>query len=372
MTSVLCLHPIKMVQVVNIYTKKEVPMKLKKISFAVSTALLAAGLMVTTQAASAKGRLVVYCSGTNALCEAQTKAFGEKYDVNVSFIRNGSGSTFAKIEAEKNNPQADVWYAGTLDPQSQAAELGLLQGYRSPNVDQIVEKFQDPAKVKGNHTSAIYMGILGFGVNTERLKKLGITEVPKCWSDLTDQRLKGEVQIADPQSSGTAYTAIATFVQLWGEDKAFDYFKQIHPNISQYTKSGITPSRNAARGETTIGIGFLHDYAVEKLQGAPIELIVPCEGTGYELGGLSILKGARNLDNAKLFVDWALSKEGQELMWKKGESHQILLNTKAEQSPTAFDPQKLNLINYDFEKYGSSDERKRLIDKWVSEVKLAK
>ncbi len=172
-------------------------MKFKKLSFAISSALLATGLLASQ--AYAKGRLVVYCSATNEMCEAEIKAFGEKYDVKTSFIRNGSGSTFAKIEAEKNNPQADVWYGGTFDPQSQAGELGLLQPYRSPNVDQIVPRFQDPAKVKGNYTSAIYMGILGFGVNTERLKKLGINEVPKCWKDLTDPRLKGEIQIADPQ-----------------------------------------------------------------------------------------------------------------------------------------------------------------------------
>ncbi len=345
-------------------------MKLKKISFTISTALLGAGLMFSAQA-EAKGRLVVYCSATNEMCEAVTKSFETKFDVKTSFIRNGSGSTFAKVEAEKNNPQADVWYGGTFDPQAQAAELGLLQAYRSPNVDQVVERFQDPAKVKGNYVSAIYMGILGFGVNTERLKKLGINEVPKCWKDLTDPRLKGEIQVADPQSSGTAYTAIATFVQLWGDQAAFDYFKQLHPNVSQYTKSGVTPSRNTARGETTVGIGFLHDYAVEKKNGAPIEMIVPCEGTGYELGGLSIIKGARNLDNAKLFVDYVLSKEGQEVAWKKGESHQTLTNTTAEQSPTAFDPSKLNLINYDFEKYGAAEERKRLIEKWVQDVKLA-
>lgn len=321
--------------------------------------------------AYAAGRLVVYCSATNIMCETETRAFAKKYDVKTSFIRNGSGSTFAKIDAEKNNPQADVWYGGTFDPQSQAGELGLLEAYQSPHLAEIIERFRDPGKVKGNYSSAIYMGILGFGVNTERLKKLGIKEVPKCWDDLLDPRLKGEVQIADPQSSGTAYTAIATFAQLWGEDKAFQYFKQLHPNVSQYTKSGVTPSRNAARGETTVGIGFLHDYALEKEKGAPLELVVPCEGTGYELGGVSIIKGARNLDNAKLFVDWALSKEGQELAWKKGQSLQILTNTTAEQSPMAADPKTLNLINYDFEKYGSGDERKRLITKWVEEVKLA-
>lgn len=345
-------------------------MKLTALSCLITSALFTT--LFSSSNAYAAGRLVVYCSATNIMCETQTKAFGEKYNVRTSFIRNGSGSTFAKIEAEKNNPQADVWYGGTLDPHSQAGELGLLQAYRSPMVDQIVPQFQDPAKVKGNLSSVTYMGILGFGVNTERLKKLGIEKLPQCWKDLTDPRLKQEIQIADPQSSGTAYTAIATFTQLWGEEQAFDYFRQLHPNISQYTKSGITPSRSAARGEATIGIGFLHDYALEKEKGAPLELVVPCEGTGYELGGVSILKGARNLENAKLFVDFVLSKEGQELAWKKGEAHQILVNTTAEQSPNAFDPLQLNLINYNFEKFGAADERKRLIEKWVNEVKLAK
>ncbi|OOS00823.1 hypothetical protein B0187_00560 [Haemophilus paracuniculus] len=346
-------------------------MKLNKNKLALTLSALLFGATLT-QTVNAEGRLVVYCSATNQFCEQETQAFGKKYDVKVSFIRNGSGSTLAKVEAEKNNPQADVWYGGTLDPQSQAGEMGLLEAYQSPNLSQIVEKFRDPAKLKGNYSSAIYMGILGYGVNMERLKKLGIEKVPTSWADLLDPRLKGEIQIADPQSSGTAYTAIATFVQLWGEEKAFDYFKKLHQNVSQYTKSGIAPSRNAARGETAIGIGFLHDYAVEKKNGAPLEMVVPSEGTGYELGGVSILKGARNLDNAKLFVDWALSKEAQELSWQKGEAFQVLTNTTAEPSPYSLNPKDLKLIDYDFAKYGSSDERKRLIEKWVAEVKLAK
>ncbi len=336
---------------------------------AVALALLGA---VLSSNALAKGRLTVYCSATNAMCENAVKSFGEKYNVKTSFIRNGSGSTFAKVKAEASNPQADVWYGGTFDPQSQAGEEGLLEPYKSKHIDEIMEKFRDPGKLKGNYSSAIYMGILGFGVNLDRLEKLGIKEVPKCWSDLLKPEFKQEIQVADPQSSGTAYTAIATFVQLWGEDAAFKYFGKLHPNISQYTKSGVTPSRNAARGETLVGIGFLHDYMLEKSKGANLKLVVPCEGTGYELGGVSILKGARNLDNAKLFVDWALSKEGQESAWQKGQSLQILTNTTAKQHPSAPNPDELKLIDYDFEKYGSKDERKRLIEKWVNDVKLAK
>ena len=87
--------------------------------------------------------------------------------------------------------------------------------------------------------------------------------MPKCWKDLTKPEYKGEIQIADPQSSGTAYTAPAT-LRSCGEDQAFDYLKQLNANVSQYTKSGIAPARNAARGETAIGIGFLHDYSLEK------------------------------------------------------------------------------------------------------------
>lgn len=337
----------------------------------VLSSLVAAGVALATLsgAAQAKGRLVVYCSATNEMCETETKAFGEKYDVKTSFIRNGSGSTLAKVDAEKKNPQADVWYGGTLDPQSQAGEMDLLEPYKSANLAQIMPKFQDPAKRKGNYSSAVYIGILGFGVNTQRLKEKNLP-VPKCWKDLTNPIYKGEIQVADPQSSGTAYTALATFTQLWGEDQAFDYLKKLNGNISQYTKSGIAPARNAARGETAIGIGFLHDYSLEKENGAPLELISPCEGTGYEIGGVSILKGARNMDNAKLFVDWVLSKEAQELSWKKGKSYQILTNTTAESSPLSLKLDDLKLINYDMDKYGATDMRKALINKWVSEVKM--
>ncbi|PWC14455.1 ABC transporter substrate-binding protein [Brenneria corticis] len=337
------------------------------------TSLIAAGLTLAAAATSAQaaGRLVIYCSATNAFCEEEAKAFGAKYDVRTSFIRNSSGSTLAKVEAEKRNPQADVWYGGTLDPQSQAGEMDLLEPYLSPNLQHILPQFRDPAKRKGNYSSAVYVGILGFGVNTNRLKEKNLP-VPQCWKDLTDPVYKGEIQVADPQSSGTAYTALATFSQLWGEAQAFDYLKKLNANVSQYTKSGIAPARNAARGETAIGIGFLHDYSLEKEKGAPLTLVSPCEGTGYEIGGVSILKGARNLDNAKLFVDWALSKEAQELSWKKGQSYQILTNTTAETSPLSLKLQDLKLINYDMDKYGAADVRKELISKWVNEVKMGK
>ena len=109
-------------------------------------------------------------------------------------------------------------------------------------------------------------------MNTERLAKLGVKEVPKCWKDLTDPRLKGEVQICRPSKCGYRLHSIGNFRSIMGRKEAFDFLKALHPNVSQYTKSGITPSRNSARGEATIGVGFLHDYALEKTQWCAVRI----------------------------------------------------------------------------------------------------
>ena len=319
------------------------------------------------QTSQAAGRLVIYCSMQGDWCQLASERFGEKFDVKVSMTRNGSGSTYAKILAEKDNPKGDVWYGGTLDPHSQAGVNGLLESYASPSLVEIAEPYQNPASSKQNHSSGIYVGILGYSVNTDLLNEDGL-EMPKCWSDLTKPEFKGHIQVASPQSSGTAYTATATFVQLWGEDEAFDYFKKLHQNVGQYTKSGSAPGKNAARGETMIGIGFLHDHAKEKAKGFPLVLVAPCEGTGYEIGGLSIIKGARNMDNAKLFVDWALSKEGQEVA-AEVQAFQLPTNTTAAVPKEAIRLDSVNLIDYDFVTYGSEEKRKGLIDRWVKEIK---
>ncbi len=323
-----------------------------------------------TQAVQAEGRLTIYCSAQGDWCQKAAETFGKKYDVKVAMTRNGSGSTYAKILAEKENPRGDVWYGGTLDPHSQAGVNGLLESYKSPALDKIAEPYQNPAASKKNHSTGVYVGILGFSVNTDMLKDSGL-EMPKCWADLIKPEYKGMIQIASPQSSGTAYTALATFTQMWGEEKAFEYLKKLHANVGQYTKSGSAPGKNAARGETMIGIGFLHDHGKEKGKGFPLELVAPCEGTGYEIGGLSIMKGARNMDNAKKFVDWALSKEGMEVA-ATVQSFQVPTNIEAAIPAEAIKPEDVTLIDYDFVTYGGEETRKALISRWVEQVKPLK
>ncbi|MBN6077336.1 ABC transporter substrate-binding protein [Aggregatibacter actinomycetemcomitans] len=322
------------------------------------------------QQVQAEGRLTVYCTVQNKVCEKVTRDFGAKYHVETQFVHGGTETIFGKIKAEKDNPQADFWYGGTIEPHFQAGELGLLEAYRSPKQAEILPQFKTLMAEKGEFTSVAYMLVLGFGVNTQKLAQLGLP-TPQTWEDLLKPEYKGEIQLPDPRASGTTYTIMATLIQLWGEEKAFDYLKKLNENVSQYVKSNLVTA-NLSRGETAISIGFVHSYATEKEKGAPVEAVIPQGKTGYALGGASIIKGARNLDNAKLFMNYVLSKEVEEIPWREFGLYQIPTNVNAEASPKSVNPKTLQLLDFDFVKFGSGEEGKRLINKWLAEIKLAK
>lgn len=343
-------------------------MKIFKFKAILGMMVLAFCSMENVQAA---GKLTVYCSVQNSVCEDITNTFAEKYGVETKFIHGGTGTIFGRINAEKGNPQADVWYGGTIEPHFQAGQLGLLEKYRSPAQQDILPQFKSLTEsAKGDFTSIVYMLVLGFGINTEKLKALGVNP-PQKWHDLLDPRLKGEVQLPDPRSSGTTYTIIATLIQLWGEEKAFEFLKSLDQNISQYVKSSLVTA-NLSRGESAVTVGFVHSYATEKEKGAAVEAVLPQDGVGYALGGASILKNARNLDNAKLFMDWVLSKEVQELPWRKHGVYQTPTNRHAEVAPQSVKLDGIKPVEIDFDRFGASEEGKRLVDKWLAEVKLAR
>lgn len=330
----------------------------------VAGAALAAAIAAAPRPAAAQ--LTLYCSVLEEWCRMATQEFERKTGVKVTMTAKGSGETITQIRAEASNPRADVWWGGTGDPHLAAAEADLSQPYRSPMLDQLHPWAVKQWEQSGQKTVGIYAGALGFTYNTELLAKKKLPE-PKCWADIVKPAFKDEVQMSNPSSSGTAYTALATLIQLWGEDKAFDYLKQLHRNISQYTRSGPAPVRNAARGETTVGIIFLHDAVAEAAAGFPLKAVAPCEGTGYEIGSMSLIKGARNLDNARKWYDWALSAEAQNLA-KNAKSFQVPSNKTATPPPQAPKLDDIKLIDYDFKKYGTSAERKRVVARWEQEV----
>ncbi len=140
-------------------------------------------------------------------------------------------------------------------------------------------------------------------------------------------------------------------------------------NRKTETKSGSAPIKAAGLGENTIGIVFMHDAVAQTVAGFPIVTVAPCEGTGYEIGSMSIIAGARNMDEAKQFYDWALSADAQNLALEVN-AFQVPSNMGAKTSDKAPDLASIKLIDYDFKKYGSSDERKRLLEKWDNEVSV--
>ncbi|MQV69268.1 ABC transporter substrate-binding protein, partial [Sinorhizobium meliloti] len=311
-----------------------------------AAAALAAGATFFAFSARADGNLNLICSADVVICEQMKDAFEKKTDISVNMVRLSSGETYAKIRAEARNPKTDIWWAGTGDPHLQAASEGLTLEYKSPMLGELHEWAVKQAESAGYRTVGVYAGALGWGYNTEIFKQKNLKE-PKCWADLLDPSFKGEVQIANPNSSGTAYTALATLVQIMGEDEAFDYLKKLNANVSQYTKSGSAPVKAAARGETAIGIVFMHDAVAQTVEGFPVKSVAPCEGTGYEIGSMSIIKGTKNLDNAKKWYDWALSADVQSSM-KEAKSFQLPSNKTAKVPEEAPKFEDIKLIDYDF------------------------
>lgn len=337
-------------------------------AFALSSAALL-GLVSHSALAQGAGELVVYCSVQEEWCRPMVQGFERATGVKVSMTRKSSGETYAQIKAEAANPRGDIWWGGTGDPHLQAAEEGLTEPYKSPRLAELLPSALQQAEQSQFRTVGIYAGALGYSFNKEQIAKKKLPE-PKCWADLAKPEYKDEIQVADPNSSGTAYTMLATFVQLWGEDKAFTFMKAMHKNVNQYTKSGAAPSRAAATGETLIGITFLHDAVQQAVIGAPLTIVAPCEGTGYEVGSMSIIKGAKNLDNAKKWYDWALTPDAQKLAIA-AKSYQVPSNKNSLVPPESPKLDQIKLIDYDFAKYGSSAERSRLLKKWDAEVRNA-
>lgn len=333
----------------------------------VSRRWLYAGLLagVVSTGAGAQ-QLNVICSVQADWCTTMANEFQRETGIKVGLTLKGSGESMAQLAAEKANPKLDVWFGGTGDPHLQAAELDLTQQYRSPLLDQLQPWARRQAEQAGHKTVGLYLGALGLGYNSELLAKKRLS-APACWKDLARPEFAGDVQMANPNASGTAYTAIATLVQLFGEEEAFKLLAAMHKNISQYARQGVGPIKATARGENLVAVSFIHDVVTEAQAGFPVKSVAPCEGTGYEIGSLSIVKGARNLDNARKFVDWALSPKAQAL-GAQSKQFQIPSNVNSPVSPLSPKVAEIKLINYDFAKYGSAAERKRLLERWDREI----
>jgi len=332
-------------------------------------ALFAAVALSAPSPAKAEGSLTVYCSVLAEWCEIMRAEFERTTGVKVLMTVKSTGETFAQIRAEAGNPRADIWWGGTSDPHLEAAELGLTEEYRSPTLAKLHPWAIKQAQQSGFKTVGIYAGTLGLVWNTEQLAKRKLPE-PRCWADMLRPEYRDDVQMSHPGTSGTSYIIVATLVQIMGEDAAFAYLKKLHRNINQYPRSGAAPMRNTATGESTFSLTWMFAAVAEAAAGFPVKAVAPCEGTGYEIGSMSILKGGKNPENARKWYEFALSPAAQ-ATGVRAKSFQIPSNVDAPLPPGTPRLEEVKLIDYDFAKFGSSAERKRLLDRWEREVASA-
>ncbi len=329
--------------------------------------LITAATVLLSAAAAADGPLNVLCSPQIEWCRLMVATFEKETGIVVSVARKSSGESLAQIRAEAHNPVVDVWWGGTGDSHLQAAAEGLTTPYTPSSFNDLLGWATNMSEISGGRSVGVYAGAIGIGYNEDLLKARGLT-APKCWTDLADPSFRGHIQIADPNYSGTAYTALATIVQVFGENEAIKLLRAIGKNVITYPKSGRDPIIAAARGKTTIAVTFQHDMVAEAVAGYPIKIVTPCEGTGYEIGAVSIVKGARNPEAARKWVEFSLRPDIQSLAGT-ARAFQVPSHSKAVVPIEAPDLATIKLIDYDFKTFGSPAMRNHLLSRWSKEVK---
>jgi iron(III) transport system substrate-binding protein len=315
------------------------------------------------------GTLNVLCGAQEAWCLAMTSAFQKKTGITTKFVRLSAGEGLTRLVASKNNPEFDVWHGGPNDTYISARTQGVLDTYKSPTRNMLKSQHKDA----DGYWTGVYMGALAFCSNTNELKRLGL-RAPTSWNDLTSAKLKGNIMMAHPGTSGTAYTTLYSQVlRLGSEDAAIDYMKDLNKNVLSYTRSGAGPTGPLGRGEVAVGLVFSHDCTAAILRGNPLVVSFPKEGTGFEIGAVALVKGAKNSDAGKAYVDFTLSAEAQNLGPSSAESFQVLTNPNAKYDRRMVQLKKINLLDYDAEKAGLAAVRlKARFDKEVALASSAK
>lgn len=324
------------------------------------------GLLASAPIAARAQSLNVLCAPTAQWCEAIAAAFERDTGVKVGMARKSAGEILAQIKAESQNPKTDLWFGGSAETHLAAAEQGLLQAYTSPNMKDLHPWALKVHEQSGGQSVGVSSGAIALVINKEIAAKKGF-KLPEDWNDLLDPVFRNELQMPNPNSSGTAYTIVAGLIQLWNEDRAFDYLKKLHANINAYTRSGAAPLRAVSRGEAGAAISFNMETQADIEKGFPITFGYPKSGTSYEVASMSLIKGSRNQANAKKFYDWYLTGAAQDIGVAVGEFH-VPAHKSAKSDPRLPDMSKIKLVDYDFKKFGAVEMRKHILERWEREV----
>ncbi len=330
---------------------------------------LISSVLLTFSAVYAQTTLHMLTSFNPEEAQFYIKAFEEDTGIKVEFVRLSSGSALARVEAESNNPQSSIWFAGTNSSHIVAGKKGLLASYVSPLSVLIPDnpQFKD---LEQHHWIGIYAGFIAFATNENFLKQQNL-QPPKSWADLLKPEFKGKIAMAFPFSSGTAYTVLATLLQLGLDgtkprspesvEKGFAFAQKLDAQIGQYLESGSGCIALAGTREFPVCISFSHDIAAKGLsKGLPLVMTFPSEGTGSEIGGMALIKGGPETNTlGRLFYDWALSVRAQNLY---AHFFRVPLNAKAKVGEGVVQASDIKLV--DFDSNWAGENREKFIERW--------
>jgi len=276
-----------------------------------AAALPALGLIAADATAQAKTSLLVYTAIETDAMKLYKSAF-EKANPNIEirWVRDSTGVITAKLLSEKANPQADVVLGVAASSLALLAQEGMLQPYEPKGFKELTARYSDQKQPPSWVGMDVWGAVICF--NTVEAKKLNLPK-PETWKDLTKPVYKGKISMPHPASSGTGYLDVTAWLQMWGEAEGWKYMDALHENIAQYVHSGSKPCKQAGAGEFPIGISFEFRAHQVKRSGAPIELIFPKEGLGWDIEASGIIKNTKKLDAAKKLVDWMASKEANQI-----------------------------------------------------------
>lgn len=327
--------------------------------FATAAVAAAASLSLLSGAVLAKTDLLVYTAVEADELKSFKSAFEkENPDVNIKWVRDSTGIVTAKLLAEKDNPQADIVWGLAATSLLFLAKEGYFQPYAPKGLDKLDKKYYDT-----KNTPPIWVGqrawIASVCFNTVEAEKLKLPQ-PASWEDLTKPVYKGQVIMPNPNSSGTGFLDVSGWLQMWGEEKGWAYMDALHENIARYTHSGSAPCKLAAAGEIPIGVSFAYRGAKSKNAGAPINVIAPTEGVGWDLESFAIVKGTRNLKAAQALADWSVSKTANEIYNKE---YAVVAMPGVAKPVKNFPPNILNeMIKNDFD--WSASHRAEILAEW--------
>ena len=268
-------------------------------------------VLVAAAPAAAKDTVVIYTALEPEQITDYMKAVNKTLpNIDVKMLRLSTGDVSARFMAEKDNMQADVIWGVAATNILVFKQAGLLEPYAPKGLERIQPLFRDKANPPSWVGIDIYMSAFCF--NTEVAKKHNLP-APTSWADLIKPVYKGQVVMPNPASSGTGYLSVASILQRMGEAEGWKYLDALNVNIAEYTKSGSKPCKDAAAGERGIGVSFEYVALEMKKKGAPVEMILPKEGSGYEMEANALTKKGAGNPGAKQFLDWAISNEAMGL-----------------------------------------------------------